>query len=133
MMSRTRLVALLLTLALALAAAPAVLAQEEDPAADTGSTTAFDLSSIPEANQDEALILLHALREKLIAAGVSEGDVGAAIDSLEAEYGNLSEADMDELLAAQMLSDSEAETGDDEFGKAEEDEPELGDEEDEEE
>ena len=125
-MTKTRLITLLLTLALALGTSTAVLA-------DSHEEMAFDLSSIPEVNQDEALILFHQLQEKLLAAGVSEGDVGAAIDALEAEYGNLSEADMDELLAAQMLSESEAEMGDDEFGKAEEDEPELGDEEEEEE
>ena len=120
-MSKTRILTLLLTLALMLTSATAVMAQEE--------TTAFDLSNIPETQQDEALILFHQLQEKLLAAGVSEGDVGAAVDSLETEYGNLSEADMDELLAAQMMSDSEAETGDDEFGKTEEEEPELGDDE----
>ena len=112
-MTKTRLLALPLTLALALAGATAVLADSHEDAA-------FDLSSIPEVNQDEALILFHQMRENLLAAGVSEGDIGAAVDSVEAEYGNISEADMDELLAAQMLEDRDG--GDDEFGRAEEDE-----------
>ena len=87
--------------------------RETPGAAARASAAAFDLSSIPE----------------LLAAGVSEGDVGAAIDSVEAEYGNLSEKDVEELLAAQMLSDRDG--GDDEFGKAEEDELIGGDDEEE--
>ena len=122
-MKKTRLLTGLLALSLALATAPAVMAQEEE--------AAFDLSSIPEVQQDEALAAYALFREELLAAGVSEGDVGAAVDSLEAEYGNLSEKDIEELLAAQMLSDRDG--GDDEFGKAEEDELIGGDDEDEDE
>jgi len=126
-MYKTRLLTLMLALALALATAPAVMAQDESPAADDGTSAAFDPSSIPEVNQDEALIVLHQLRESLLAAGIAGEDLDEAVDWLAAEAANLSEADVDELLAGKMLADSEAEAGDDEFGKAEEDEPEIGD------
>ena len=117
-MTKARLLVFPLTLALALAGASAVLADEHE-------TTAFDVSSIPEVNQDEALILLHQLRENLLAAGVAAEDLEGAIGALSAEAANLSEADYDELLAAKALRDPE----DEEFGQAEEDEPELGDDE----
>ena len=119
-MTRTRLITLLLTLAFALASAPAVLAQEEEPAA-------FDPASVEEWNEDEALILYQALENKLLAMGVAGEDVSAAVDYLGETFGNLNPQEVEELLAAQMLSDSDAEMGDDEFGRAEEDEPELGD------
>ena len=117
-MTRKTLTALALTLALALAGAAAVTAQEEE-----GST--FDPASVPEMNQDEALILYLQLREKRLAAGVAEEDLGEAAAWLEGEAANLSEADVDELLAGQALAESDAEMGDDEFGQSEEDEPEM--------
>ena len=117
-MTRTRLITLLLTLALALAAVPAVMAQEEE-----GPT--FDPASIPEMNQDEALILYLQWRENMLAAGVAEEDLDEAAAYLEGEAANLSEADVDELLAGRMLAESDAEMGDDEFGQSEEDEPEM--------
>ena len=122
-MKKTRLLIGLLALSLALATAPAVMAQEEE--------ATLDPATIPEFQRDEALAAYALFRDQLLAAGVSEGDVGAAVDSLEAEYGNLSEKDVEELLAAQMLSDRDG--GDDEFGKAEEDELIGGDDEEEEE
>jgi hypothetical protein len=120
-MTRTRLVSLLLTVALALASTSAVLADSHD--AD------FDPATVPEFNQDEALILFQQLQERLLAMGVGEGEVGSAVAYLEETLGNMSEADVDELLAGSMLADSDAEMGDDEFGAAEGEEPELGDEE----
>jgi hypothetical protein len=121
-MTRKILGALALTLALALAGAPAVLA-------DSHEGESFDPASVEEWNQDEALILYQALQERLLAMGVAEEDMAAAVDYVGETFGNLSEADVDELLAGQMLSESEAEMGDDEFGGSEEDEPELGDDE----
>ena len=117
-MTRKTLTALALTLALTLAGTAAVMAQEEE-----GST--FDPASVPEMNQDEALILYLQWRENMLAAGVAEEDLGEAAAWLEGEAANLSEADVDELLAGSMLADSDAEMGDDEFGDDEEDEPEM--------
>lgn len=124
-MIRKALSALALTLTLALAGTAAVVADSHE-----GET--FDPASVEEWNQDEALILFQQLQERLLAMGVAEEDVDAAVDHLSETFGNLSEADVDELLAGQMLAESDAEMGDDEFGQAEEDEPELGDEEEEE-
>ena len=117
-MTGKTLTALALTLALALAGTAAVMAQEEE-----GST--FDPASVPEMNQDEALILYRQWRENMLAAGVAEEDLGEAAAWLEGEAANLSEADVDELLAGSMLADSDAEMGDDEFGDDEEDGPEM--------
>ncbi len=128
-MTKTRLITLLLTLALALASTSAVLAQEESPAPEESSATAFDPASVEEWNEDEALILYQQLEEYLLLAGVAEEDIPAAVDYIEETYGNLSPQDVEELLAAQMLADSDADMGDDEFGQAEGDEPELGDDE----
>ena len=121
-MSRKALGALALTLTFALSGTAAVVADSHE-----GET--FDPASVEEWNQDEALILYQALENRLLAMGVAGEDVSAAIDYLGETFGNLSEADIDELLAGQMLADSDAEMGDDEFGQAEEDEPELGDDE----
>lgn len=120
-MTRKTLSALVLTLALALTGAVATLAQEEE--------TSLDPASIPEMNQDEALILYLQWREHMLAAGVAAEDLDEAAAYFEEAAGNLSEADVDELLAGQALAESDAEAGDDEFGQAEEDEPELGDDE----
>ncbi len=102
-MSRTRFLTLFLTLALALATAPAVMAQEEE--------AAFDPASVAEFNEDEALIIYGLLRDRLAAYGVAEEDMVAAIDWMDGEFL------------------SQERSGDDEFGQAEEDEPEMGDDE----
>lgn len=112
-MSKARFLTLLLTLALLLTAAPAVVAQEEE--------AAFDPASVAEFNEDEALIIYGLLRDKLASYGVAEEDTFAAIDWLD-----------DEFLTQRGDEDgaeADAETDDDEFGKSEEDEPELGDDE----
>ena len=125
-MIKKALSVLALTLTLALAGTAAVVADSHE-----GET--FDPASVEEWNQDEALILFQQLQERLLAMGVAEEDVDSAVDYLSETFGNLSEADVDELLAGRMLAESDAEMGDDEFGQAEEDEPELGDEDEEEE
>jgi len=103
-MSRTRFLTLFLTLALVLATVPAVMAQEEE-------ATTFDPASVSEFNEDEALIIYGLLRDRLAAYGVAEEDMVAAIDWLDGEF-----------LTQER-------SGDDEFGQAEGDEPELGDDE----
>ena len=123
-MTKARLITMLLTLALALAASPAVLA-------DSHEGEPFDPASVAEFNEDEALILYLQWREHMLAAGVAGEDLDEAAAYFEGEAANLSEADVDELLAARMLADSDAEMGDDEFGAAEGEEPELGAEEEE--
>ena len=121
-MTRKALSALALSVALALSGTAAVVADSHE-----GET--FDPASVEEWNQDEALILFQQLQEELLAMGVAPEDMGAAVTYLEEDFSKLSEADVDELLAGRMLSDSDAEMGDDEFGDSEEDEPELGDDE----
>ena len=121
-MTKSRLVTLLLTLALAFAGTSAVLVVSHEG-------EAFDPASVPEFNQDEALILYQQLQERLLAMGVSGEGMGGAVAYLAETFGNMSEADVDELLAGSMLADSDAELGDDEFGDDEGEEPELGDDE----
>ena len=123
-MNRTRLVTLLVTLALTLSMAAVVTTAQEEEAA-------FDPAMVPEFQQDEALAAYLLFEEELAASGVSGEDIAAATDWLAGEAANLSPQDAEELLAAKMLSDREG--GDDEFGQSEEDEPELGDDEDEDE
>ena len=89
-MSKSRILTLVLTLALALAAAPAVMAQDESAAPEASpeaGTTAetFDPGSVPEFNQDEALIAYAIFREELLAMGVAEEDIGEATAYLEGE------------------------------------------------
>ena len=118
-MTRKTAAALVLTLTLALAGTTGAMAQDEE--------ASFDPASIPEMNQDEALILFQQWRENMLAAGVAAEDLPAAAAYFEDQLANMSEADVDELLAGQMLAESDAEMGDDEFGQSEEDEPEIGD------
>lgn len=92
-MIKRRLATLLASVALTLSMASAVTAQEEE------SAPTFDPSNIPKMNQDEALIACLALEEELLAAGVTEEDMAAATDWLASEAANLSEKDVEELLA----------------------------------
>jgi hypothetical protein len=121
-MTKRRLVTLLVSLTLTLSMASAVTAQEED--------AAWDPVEVPEFQQDEALAAYLLFEEELAASGVPEEDIAAATDWLASEAANLSEKDVEELLAAQMVADREGD--DDEFGQAEEDEPELFDDDEEE-
>jgi hypothetical protein len=112
-MTRTRFLAGAPTLGLLLAAAPAVLADSHDlDTEDVAAAEAFDPSTAAEWNQDEALILYGQLEEALAAMGVAEEDMAAAIDFLDGEFGGPGGDDEAE----------DAEMGDDEFGKNEEDE-----------
>ena len=121
-MNKTRLVTLLVTLALTLSMAAVVTAQEEE--------AAFDPAMVPEFQQDEALAAYLLFEEELAASGVPEEDIAAATDWLAGEAANLSENDVEELLATKLVADREGD--DDEFGKAEEDERNPRDDEDEE-
>ena len=130
-MTKARLLALPLTLALALAGTSAVLAQDESAAPEEGGeaeTMAFDMSSIPEVNQDEALILYHAIREQMLLAGVAEEDIPAAIAELSATYEGLDEEDVDDIAEAYLASEGlkavTEEVGDGSFGFLGEDEEE---------
>jgi hypothetical protein len=107
-------------LAISLAAAELVTSPVVSSYAAASAET-FDPSGIPEVNQDEALIAYLAMEDELAAGGVTDEDMAAATDWLASEATDISQAQYDELLAAKMLRDSES-VGDDEFGKAEEDE-----------
>jgi hypothetical protein len=129
-MKKTRLLTGLLALSLALATAPAVMAQDESAAPEAspdGAATAetWDPANVPEFQQDEALAAYLLFEEELMANGVTEEDVAAATEWLASEAANLSEKDVEELMAAKMLADREGDDG--EFGQSEEDEPELFD------
>jgi hypothetical protein len=133
-MSKSRFLTLLLSLALAIATTPAVMAQEESPAPETSPDAAameeaFDPASVPEFQQDEALAAYLLFEEELMAGGVPEEDIAAATDWLASEAANLSEQDVEELLGAKMLADREGDDG--EFGKSEEEEIIAGDDDDE--
>jgi gas vesicle protein len=104
-MTRARLITLLLTLALVLASAPAVMAQDESPAAEGETSAGFDPATIPEANQDELLIAYLALREEILAAGVAAEDVGAAMDWLAGEAANLSPEEAEALMAGEVTDE----------------------------
>ena len=59
-----------------------VAAQDESPAADDGTTVAFDPNTNMEmlAQQEETLIICLWLRQTLLDFGVPEDDVAAAVD-----------------------------------------------------
>ena len=97
-MNKTRLLAFPLTLALALAGASAVVAQDESPAAE--------MPEVAEYNEDEALVLYHAIQERMLLAGVAEEDIPAAMEDLAAQYGNLSEEDLADLAEAYIASEA---------------------------
>jgi hypothetical protein len=85
-MSKTRFLGLVLSSALVLAAAPAVMAQDESPAPDAAATAeTWDPANVPEFQQDEALIAYALFREELLAMGVAEEDLGEATAYLEGE------------------------------------------------
>jgi hypothetical protein len=113
-MSKTRLTALFLTLMLAFAATPAVLADSHDlDAEDVAGAEEWTPESggATEWNEDEALILYTQFKEALGAMGVAEEDTADAVEYLDGVAGQSEE--------------DEPEMGDDEF--ADEGEPELGD------
>ena len=98
-MSKTRFTALSLTLALALAATPAVLAdthdlEAEDVAGDEEWTP--ETGGATEWNEDEALILWVQLKEALGAMGVADEDTADAVEYLDGIAGQ-SEGDDPEL------------------------------------
>jgi hypothetical protein len=104
-MSKTRFTVLFLTLMLAFAATPAVLADThdldaEDVAAGEGWTP--ESAGATEWNEDEALILYKQFQEELAALGVAEEDTADAVEYLDGIAGQSEE--------------EEPEMGDDEFG-----------------
>ena len=112
-MIRTRVTTLLLTLALTLSGASAALAQDVD----------FDPTSEPAFNRDEALVLFHALKERLVVMGLEEEQILPAVAYLSDTLLNMTEAQVDELLAGSMLAEAGTELGDDELLAPEGEEP----------
>ena len=112
-MVRKRITALLMTLALTLAGASVALAEDVD----------FDPTSEPAFNRNEAIILFHAFKERLVAMGLEEGEILPAISYLSGTLADLTPAQVDELLIASGLAESDAEMGDEEFGAEEGEEP----------
>ena len=140
-MTRTRLITALLTLALALASAPAVLA-------DSHEGEPFDPAAVEEWNEDEALVFYNLLQERLLAMGVAAEDMDEAMVYVQETYGELDEEDIADLMEAAFISgamdelstEEEGEAvdlGDDEVLQSDEEEPdvdiEIGDDEEEEE
>ena len=111
-MTKSRLLAFPLTLALALAGASAVVAQDESPAAE--------MPEVAEYKEDEVLILYHAIRDRMLAAGVGADQIPDAMNELAAQYGDLSEEDLADLaeayIASEGLSRFTEEVGDGDFG-----------------
>ena len=104
-MSKTRFTALSLTLMLALATTPAVLADSHDlDAEDVAGAEEWTPESggATEWNEDEALILYVQLKEALGAMGVAEEDTTDAVEYLDGIAG--------------QSEGAEPEMGDDEFG-----------------
>ena len=104
-MSKTRFTVLFLTLALAFAATPAVLADSHDlDAEDVAGAEEWTPESggASEWNEDEALILYQQFKEGLAAMGVAEEDTADAVEYLDGIAGQSEE--------------EEPEMGDDEFG-----------------
>ena len=152
-MPKTRLLTLLLSLALALTMAPAVLAQDESPAPEgategEGMSSEFDPSGVEEWDEDEALILYNMLQTRLLEIGVVEEDMDEAMAYLGEQLAGMSEEDLEdlaELMAAQAMTEElmteeegeKVDIGDDEFMQSDEEEPDIdidiGDEEEEEE
>jgi TATA-binding protein-associated factor Taf7 len=85
-MKKTRLLTGLLALALALATAPAVMAQDESAAPEAAaSAEPFDPASVPEFQEDEALAAYLLFRDTMLTMGVAEGDLAEATAYLEGE------------------------------------------------
>lgn len=130
-MPKTHVATLMLTLALVLSGAAAAMAQDESPAPETspdaaGSAETFDPASVPEFDQDEALIAYALFREELLAMGVAEEDLGEATAYLEGEFQSLSPEEV-ERLATEEMTDEAAEVE----GEVSEAEQEIQDEKDE--
>ncbi len=102
-MTKTRLVTVLLTVALTLSMAAVVTAQEE--------TTPWDPVEVPEFQQDEAFAAYLLFEGQMEAAGVPEEDMAAATDWVASQTANLSQKDVEELLAAQLLASRDRDDG----------------------
>ena len=104
-MSKARFIVLFLTLMLALAATPAVFADDHDLDAEDvagGEEWNPESAGATEWNEDEALILYAQFQEALGALGVAEEDTADAVEYLDGIAGQSEEEEPD--------------LGDDEFG-----------------
>jgi hypothetical protein len=110
-MYKTRLLTPVLTLALVLAMAPAVVAQEAEASPDAAaSAEPWDPAMVPEFQQDEALIAYALFRDELLAMGVAEEDIGAATAYLEGEAQAEMTDEADEV--AEEVTEAEGEVQD---------------------
>ena len=117
-MSKTRFLTLVLSLALVLATAPAVVAQEEEASPEAATTEqTFDPASVPEFNQDEALAAYAIFRDTMLAMGVAEEDLGEATAYLEGEAqaemtGEADEVEEEVAEAEEEVTEAEEEVQD---------------------
>jgi hypothetical protein len=110
-MYKTRFLTPVLTLALVLAMAPAVVAQDESAAPEAAaSAEPFDPAMVPEFQQDEALIAYALFRDELLAMGVAEEDIGEATAYLEGEAQAEMTDEADEV--AEEVTEAEGEVQD---------------------
>jgi len=105
-MTKARLITMLLALALALAATPAALAQEEED----GSS--FDPAAVEGWDESVGLLWMHNMHAALTAMGVAEEDVDHAVDYLQEVYGALSEEERAALEADEAASGEMADEAD---------------------
>jgi len=103
-MNKTRLVTLLVTLALTLSMAAVVTTAQEE-------TTPWDPVEVPEFQQDEAFAAYLLFEGEMEASGVPEEDMAAATDWVASQTANLSQKDVEELLAAQLLASRDRDDG----------------------
>jgi len=127
-MTNTRLITLMLTLALVLAAAPAVVAQDESEAPEASQASEFDTTGFEAWEEEQALFLEH-LEEAMLARGLAGQSVDAALAYLRETWGIMREAEPDDLAEAWVAANLIDEASDGELGLSQEEEPELGDEE----
>ena len=104
-MTKTRLVTLLVTLALTLSMAAVVTTAQEEEAA------AWDPVEVPEFQQDEAFAAYLLFEGEMEASGVPPEDMAAATDWVASQTANLSQKDVEELLAAQLLASRDRDEG----------------------
>ena len=119
-MTKTRLTTLLLTHALALDTAPAVLAQDESPAPDEAATSE-ELGPFADVDQLEAAQGFYAdYAEAMGELGIVGASLDFSTDWLEGWFGGMADmdVDVDEAEAAEEVSEAEAEV-EDEMAEAE--------------
>ena len=128
-MTKTRLMTLLLTLALALAETQAVMAQAESPATKASPGSEFDTPGLQAWEEEQALLFYEQLEETMLAMGLTRETVEAALANLQWTRGSLSEVERTDLTDAWAAVGLIDQFADGEFAQSDGEEPELGDEE----